>query len=108
LRFKFKLVAFNPANPFAELLYVVTELFLAPYGSLAGTPGSGGMLLEIGTLFVMLFYSLSGWAIEQVIGVIFYKPRDLPDQINMNNQIYPPIEIGTRQVHRCVIYQEET
>ena len=35
LRVVFKLIAVNAANPFAKLLYSVTNLFVAPFASLA-------------------------------------------------------------------------
>ena len=38
LRIIFKLIAVNPANPFATLLYKVTDLFVAPFASLLGAP----------------------------------------------------------------------
>ena len=38
LRVVFKLIAVNAANPFAALLYSVTDLFVAPFASLIGAP----------------------------------------------------------------------
>ena len=76
LRFLFKLVAANPENPFASLLYSFTDLLLAPFASLASAPSANGMVLEIATLLAMLIYALFGWALERLIYVIFYKPKD--------------------------------
>jgi len=75
LRFIFKLLAVNPANPFATFLYGVTDLFLAPFASLAGSPSADGMVLEVSTLLAMIVYALVGWALERIVYVIFYRPR---------------------------------
>ncbi|MDF1520534.1 MAG: YggT family protein [Brevefilum sp.] len=76
LRFLFKLVAVNPENPFASLLYSVSDLLLKPFASLAGAPSAGGMVFETSTLLAMLIYALIGWALERIIYVLFYKPKD--------------------------------
>ncbi|HEY9122017.1 MAG TPA: YggT family protein [Brevefilum sp.] len=77
LRFLFKLIAVNPNNPFASLLYSVTDLLLTPFASLAGAPSAGGMVLELSTLLAMLIYALIGWALERIIYVLFFKPKNL-------------------------------
>lgn len=75
LRFLLKLIAANPENPFAGLIYGFTDLFLFPFAGLVGTPASGNIVLEITTLIAMVVYALIGWAIERIIWVIFYRPR---------------------------------
>jgi uncharacterized protein YggT (Ycf19 family) len=75
LRVVFKLLGVNPSNPFASLLYNVTEIFVAPFASLIGAPSAGGMVLEISTILAMFIYLLIGWAIERVVYVLFYRPR---------------------------------
>ena len=75
LRVVFKLIAVNPANPFAMPLYGVTGLFLIPFASLTGAPASGGMVLEISTIIAMVVYLLLGWALERIVYVLFYRPR---------------------------------
>lgn len=76
MRFLFKLIGANPENAFASLLYAVTDLLLAPFANLAGAPAANGMVLELSTLLAMLIYALIGWALERLIYVIFYKPKD--------------------------------
>src|SRR5512135_3415067 len=49
-RVLFKLIAANPANPFAHLLYLITQPFAAPFIGLVGTPSFGGVVFEISTL----------------------------------------------------------
>jgi hypothetical protein len=75
LRVLFKLIAVNPANSFASLLYNVTDLFVAPFASLTGAPAVGGMVLEISSIIAMIVYLLIGWALERTIYVLFYRPR---------------------------------
>jgi len=75
LRIVFKLIAVNAANPFATLLYGVTNLFVAPFASLVGTLKAGGMVLEISSIIAMIVYLLIAWALERIVYVLFYRPR---------------------------------
>lgn len=75
LRVMFKLIGVNAANPFAALLYNVTDLFVAPFESLTGAPAAGGMVLEISSIIAMIIYLLIGWAMERIVYVLFYRPR---------------------------------
>ena len=75
LRVVFKLIAVNATNPFAALLYSVTNIFVAPFASLTGSPSSGGMVLEISSIIAMIVYLLVGWALERIVYLIFYRPR---------------------------------
>jgi uncharacterized protein YggT (Ycf19 family) len=75
LRFVFKLIGVNAANPFASFLYGLTNFFVAPFASLTGAPAAGGMVFEFSTLIAMLVYALVAWAIERLVYVIFYRPR---------------------------------
>ena len=75
LRVLFKLIAVNPANPFAALLYNLTDIFVAPFASLTSAPSAGSMVLEISSIIAMLVYLLVGWALERIVYVLFYRPR---------------------------------
>jgi YggT family protein len=75
LRVVFKLIAVNEANPFAVLLYKVTDFFVAPFASLTGAPAVGGMVLEISSIIAMIVYLLIAWALERIVYVLFYRPR---------------------------------
>lgn len=75
LRVVFKLIAVNATNPFAALLYNVTDIFVAPFTSLTGAPAAGEMVLEISSIIAMIVYLLVGWALERTIYVLFYRPR---------------------------------
>jgi hypothetical protein len=75
LRFVFKLIGVNGTNPFATLVYNVTNLFVAPFASLTGAPAAAGMVLEISTIIAMLVYLLLAWGLERIVTVVFYRPR---------------------------------
>jgi hypothetical protein len=76
LRVFLKLIAANPNNMFASLLYGITDLFLIPFAGLTATPAAGGMVLEIHTLIAMVVYALAAWALERIVWVLFYRPRE--------------------------------
>lgn len=76
LRVFMKLIGANPESPFASLIYGFTSLFLFPFSGLTGTPAVGNMVLEISTLIAMAVYALVAWALERIIWVIFYRPRE--------------------------------
>jgi hypothetical protein len=78
LRVGLKLIGANEASPFAMLVYGVSNLFLFPFAGLTGTPAAGGLVLEVSSLIAMVVYALIFWAIERVVWVIFYRPREAP------------------------------
>jgi len=75
LRVVFKIIAVNPDNLLASLLYGLTNLFLFPFAGLTSTPASGGMVLEISSLIAMVVYALLAWGAVKLVEVIFYRPR---------------------------------
>lgn len=75
LRFIFKLIGVNAANGFAQFLYGLTGIFVAPFASLTGAPASQNMVFEFSTLIAMVIYALVGWALERIVYVLFYRPR---------------------------------
>jgi hypothetical protein len=83
LRFLLKLIAANPGNAFAQLVYGLTDLFLAPFFSLTSTPEAGGMVLEVPTIIAMMVYALAGWTLIHTLRVLFSRPseEDLPTDL---------------------------
>jgi YggT family protein len=73
-----KLIAANPANPFAQFMYQMTGPFLAPFAGLTVTPTVDGSILEIPALVAMAAYSVLYVLIIRIMWVIFYpaKARD--------------------------------
>lgn len=73
LRFIFKLIGVNPANAFASIVYGFTNLFVAPFASLTGSPAAEGMVFEFTTLIAMAVYALVFYGIERLVYVLFYR-----------------------------------
>jgi len=71
LRFFLKLIAANPSNPFARLVYNFTDLFLWPFAGLTISPSANGMVLEIPAVIAMLVYALLGWVLASLVWIIF-------------------------------------
>jgi hypothetical protein len=86
LRFFLKLIAANPSNPFANLIYSFTDLFLWPFAGITGTPSTGGMVLEIHTLIAMVVYALVAWALVKLIWILFYHPSDRSVEVVERNR----------------------
>ncbi len=70
-RVLFKLIAANPANPFAHFLYQVTQPFAAPFIGLVGMPYFSGSVFEISTLIGMAIFGAVYWIIIRLMWVIF-------------------------------------
>lgn len=74
LRVFLKLIAANPASPFAGMLYAFTDIFLWPFAGLTIAPAVGGMVLEIPAIIGMFVYALLAWVIVRLIWFLFYRP----------------------------------
>src|SRR5512143_661478 len=70
-----KLIAANPASPFAHFVYQMTELFLAPFAGLTNSPAAEGAVLEIPALIAMAAYAVLYWLVLRFIWVIFDPAR---------------------------------
>ncbi len=73
-----KLIAANPASPFAQFMYQMTGPFLAPFVGLTVTPAVNGAVLEIPAIIAMAAYGVLYLLIIRVMWVIFNpaKARD--------------------------------
>jgi len=76
LRVFLKLIAANPNNPFAELVYNASSLFVWPFSGLTFTPAAAGMVLEIPSIIAMLVYALIAWVIVRLIWIVLDRPVD--------------------------------
>jgi uncharacterized integral membrane protein len=74
LRVLLKLIAANPANPFSNLVYDFTDLFLWPFWGITGTPSVQGMVLEIPAIIAIFVFALIGWVIVRLVWLLFYLP----------------------------------
>jgi hypothetical protein len=75
LRFLLKLMAANPANPFAQMVYFLTTPFLWMFQGITFTPIFGGVEIEFFSLIAIAVYSLIGWVIIQLIWLLFSRQR---------------------------------
>ncbi|HSJ53827.1 MAG TPA: YggT family protein [Anaerolineae bacterium] len=71
IRFVLKLLAANPSAGFAQFIYSVTDLFMAPFAGLTATPSASGVVLELPALIAMIVYALLGWLIVRLIWILF-------------------------------------
>lgn len=95
LRFIFKLIGVNAANGFAQFLYGLTGIFVAPFASLTGAPASQNMVFEFSTLIAMVIYALVGWALERIVYVLFYRPRGPVSVKQTTVQDHIPLQSST-------------
>lgn len=75
MRFLLKLIAANPANAFARLVYGLSDLLVGPFLTLTDSPTFGEAILEVPSLIAMLVYALVAWAGARLIWVLFERSR---------------------------------
>ncbi len=75
LRFLLKLMAANPTNAFAELVYFVTAPFLAIFVGLTSNPSFQGIVIEFNDLIAILVYFVLSWAIVRLLWILFARIR---------------------------------
>jgi len=75
LRFLLKLMAANPANPFASLVYFITTPFLWMFQGLTRTPSFEGIEIEFFSLVAIVVYALIGWIIIQLMWILFSRMK---------------------------------
>ena len=95
LRFALKLIAANPENPFASIIYAITAPFMFPFRDLTVTPSAGGIVLELNTLIAMAVYALVAWAFFNVLALIFTGPRKPEPEVIASKHV-------VEEIHRPV------
>ena len=75
VRFLLKLMAANPANPFASMIYFITAPFLWMFQGLTRTPAFEGIEIEFFSLIAIVVYSLLGWVIVQLMWILFSRMK---------------------------------
>ena len=75
LRIALKLIAVNPASGFASFVYGLTDVFLAPFASLIGSPVVGSGVFEIFSIIALVAYALLAWVIVRLFRLIFTPAR---------------------------------
>ncbi len=71
LRFLLKLMAANPNNAFAQLVYFSTAPFLAIFVGLTRTPTFEGIVIEFYDLIAILVYFVLSWVVVRLLWILF-------------------------------------
>ena len=74
IRVILKLLGANPQAGFAQFIYGITAVFLAPFAALFPAPSASGSVLELSSLVAMLVYALLAWGIIRVMWVTLEEP----------------------------------
>lgn len=70
IRFVLKALGANPSAGFAEFIYGITNIFVAPFMGLFGTPASQGSTLELNSLVALIVYGLVAWLLGRLIWIM--------------------------------------
>lgn len=71
-RFVLMLLAANPANAFASIIYNVTNVLVAPFTTLLPTPAfEGGSIVDVASLVAMVVYPLVAWLFLTLFRILF-------------------------------------
>lgn len=76
IRVLLKLLGANPQAGFAQFVYGITAVFLAPFSALFPSPSAAGSVLEMSSLVAMLVYALLAWGIIRIMWVALEKPPE--------------------------------
>lgn len=89
-RIVFKLIAANPNNPLANLVYTITDLLLWPFSGLTVTPSMQDIVLDIPAIIAMFVYALLGWVLVKLVWLFFYWPASRKVRIIHNDHDHSP------------------
>lgn len=72
IRFVLKAMAANPGNAFADLIYGITDILVAPFVGLISTPvAQNGSMLDVASIFAIVVYSIVAFVIVQLLRILF-------------------------------------
>lgn len=76
IRIVLKLIAANPGAGFAQFIYSISDIFLAPFFGLTATPATAtGAVFELSSLIAIVVYALVAWVITLLVRTLFTKSR---------------------------------
>src|ERR1700682_1576669 len=70
IRFAFKLLAASTQASFVTFIYDLTQVFVAPFHGIFNTAASGRNVFEPESLVAIVIYSLIGWGLASLVGVV--------------------------------------
>lgn len=74
IRFLLKLLGASADAPFTALLYGITEPFVAPFRGMFPVYDTGVGAWEPHSVVAFVIYALLGWAVVQVLWLVFREP----------------------------------
>jgi YGGT family len=76
IRFFLRALAANPDAGFAQAVYAITGVLVAPFTGLFGTPQiATGAALEVSTLIALIVYGAMGWLLARAAWLMFGESR---------------------------------
>ncbi len=76
LRIVLRALGANPGNAFADLIYGLTNPFVALFSTLFANPVIGRTaVLELTTIVAMIVYAILAWIIGRVVWLVLSRPR---------------------------------
>jgi YGGT family len=76
VRFFLRALAANADAGFAQAVYAITSVLVAPFTGLFGTPQIGtGAALELSTLIALIVYGAIGWLLARAAWLMFGETR---------------------------------
>jgi len=76
IRFFLRALAANADAGFAQAVYAITAVLVAPFTGLFGTPQiTSGAALELSTLIALIVYASIGWLVARAAWLIFGESR---------------------------------
>jgi hypothetical protein len=92
VRFVLKLLGANPAAGFAEFIYGVTSILVAPFVGLFGNPQAQGSVLEVQSLVAIVVYALLAWLLARLAWIIVGEQRTAvtTQSSSVDSRSYPP------------------
>jgi YggT family protein len=70
LRVVLRLLAADPANPFASFIYNLSAYFVWPFVGMIEDPAFNGSALEVTSIIAMFIYLLVAWGLVELIWLI--------------------------------------
>jgi hypothetical protein len=76
IRFFLRALAANADAGFAQVIYGITAVLVAPFSGLFGTPQiASGAALEVSTLLALVVYAAMGWLVARAAWLMFGETR---------------------------------
>jgi hypothetical protein len=92
IRFVLKLLGANPQAGFAEFIYGITAMLVAPFVGLFGNPQASGSVFEVQSLVAIIVYALVAWLLVKLAWIIVGEHRTAvtTHSSSVDSRVYPP------------------